>query len=126
MKKDERSPKRIMQTVLLVLLPILILLALLRNIAILRQSHEAERNADHTPPTIFLTRDNRYFVEPGEIYEEEGYAAYDDIDGDITKSVEVSVSDDTVQYKVKDSAGNITIRYRKIPYAEEEEETGTE
>lgn len=126
MKKDERSPKRIMQTVLLVLLPILILLALLRNIAILRQSHEAERNADHTPPIIFLTRDNRYFVEPGEIYEEEGYAAYDDIDGDITKSVEVSVSDDTVQYKVKDSAGNITIRYRKIPYAEEEEETGTE
>ena len=46
----------------------------------------------------------------------EGYAAYDDTDGDITKKVEVTVNDDTVQYKVRDSAGNITIRYRRIPY----------
>ena len=43
-------------------------------------------------------------------------SAYDDTAGDLTKKVEVTVNDDTVQYKVRDSAGNITIRYRRIPY----------
>ena len=117
MEKNTQSRlRKIIRNLLLILLPAVILLAILRGADMFRRKPQAEPNADHTPPSIFLTRDNRYFVEPGEPYEEEGYAAYDDTDGDLTKKVEVTVNDDTVQYKVRDSAGNITIRYRRIPY----------
>jgi len=55
---------------------------------------------------------------PGEQYEEEGYAAYDDHDGDLTKKVESSINGDMVRYRVMDEAGNITVRFRRIPYAD--------
>ena len=117
MEKNTQSRlRKIIRNLILILLSAVILLAILRGAGMFRRKPQVEPNADHTPPSIFLTRDNRYFVEPGEPYEEEGYAAYDDTDGDLTKKVEVTVNDDTVQYKVRDSAGNITIRYRRIPY----------
>ena len=117
MKKEKRSPGSVIRNALLILLPLLIVAALLHNAGLFKKKKQAEQNRDRTPPSIFLTRDNRYFVEPGGQYEEEGYAAYDETDGDITKKVEVSVNGDLVQYKVQDSAGNITIRFRRIPYA---------
>ena len=116
MKKEKRSPGSVIRNALLILLPLLIVAALLHNAGLFKKKKQAEQNRDRTPPSIFLTRDNRYFVEPGGQYEEEGYAAYDETDGDITKKVEVSVNGDLVQYKVQDSAGNITIRFRNIPY----------
>ena len=96
--EEKNTMTRRIQNILLVFLPALFL-------------------ADTTPPSIMLTRDNRYFVQPGEQYEEEGYAAYDDTDGDLTKEVEVSVNGDIIRYRVSDSAGNISIRFRSIPYA---------
>lgn len=107
------------RNILLVLLPILVVCSLLYsavsppNKKNRNQTEEAE--ADTTPPQILLTRDKSYFVRTGEQYEEEGYAAYDNRDGDITKKVEVSVSRDIVRYRVKDEAGNITVRFRQIP-----------
>lgn len=107
------------QNILLVLLPALIMFSLLYS-AISPpgrkdRSQTADTEADTTPPQITLTRDKGYFVRSGELYEEEGYAAYDNHDGDITKKVEVSVNGDTVRYRVKDEAGNITVRFRTIP-----------
>ena len=122
MKKKTSLTWEKIRNLLLVLLPVLILLALARNAAIAHRARREILDRDTTPPQIFLTRDHRYFVGPGEQYEEEGYAAYDDRDGDITKKVEVSISKDMVQYKVRDEAGNITIRCRRIPYAGQEEE----
>lgn len=104
---------------LLVLLPALFLALLLFAVisGMFPPPRTAEEKTDRTPPSIMLTRDNRYFVRPGEEYEEEGYAAYDNLDGDLTKKVEVSVGKDMVCYRVMDTAGNITIRFRRIPYA---------
>ena len=61
--------------------------------------------------------------QPGGQYEEEGYAAYDDTDGDLTSQVEISVNGDIVRYRVSDSAGNVAIRFRKIPYADTSSES---
>lgn len=115
------TPLNRIREVLLVLLPA-ILLAFLAYTALSggpdHLKEPAPEDPDTTPPALFLTRDEDYFVLPGDQYEEEGYAAYDDRDGDLTKKVEVSVNGDTVRYRVMDSAGNITVRFRQIPYAE--------
>ena len=118
MSKKALHSRQILRTALPVLLPILFLAILSGCGSGRRPARSSSTGPDTTPPRIFLTRDNRYFVMPGEEYEEEGYAAYDDRDGDISNRVEVSKSKDMVQYKVKDSAGNITIRFRRIPYGE--------
>ncbi len=118
MEKENFSPKKIVRDILLVLLPLLIILAILRVSGVFTHKKQTEPTGDHTPPSVFLTRDNRYFVPQGGQYEEEGYAAYDETDGDITKKVEVTVHGDIIQYKVQDSAGNITIRFRTIPYGD--------
>ncbi|MBR2729543.1 MAG: hypothetical protein Q4C02_06580 [Eubacteriales bacterium] len=116
-----RNPLNRIREILLILLPA-ILLAFLAYTALsggpddLKQP--APEDPDTTPPALFLTRDEDYFVLPGEQYEEEGYAAYDDRDGDLTKKVEVSVNGDTVRYRVVDSSGNITVRFRQIPYGD--------
>lgn len=116
---DSRKRRRI-QNILLILLPILIAATLLLTSTAKRRRHrEQSRPPDREPPTIHLTRDKNYFVLPGEQYEEEGYAAYDDRDGDLTKKVESSINGDMVRYRVMDEAGNITVRFRRIPYADQ-------
>ena len=76
---------------------------------------------DRTPPVIELTRKADYFVDSPEEYEEEGYTASDDRDGDLTDKVTVSVTENTICYRVSDRAGNIAQEYREIPLRE----TGT-
>ena len=53
---------------------------------------------------------------PWQEYKEEGFSASDDRDGDLTDQVERSVLEDRICYKVTDSAGNLTVVYRDIPY----------
>lgn len=121
---EKRSPRGRLREFLLVLLPAAFLALFAYTILSggpARKAAPSEGAPDTTPPSLFLTRDEDYFVLPGETYEEEGYAAYDDRDGDLTKKVEVSVNGDTVRYRVSDSAGNITVRFRQIPFAEAEE-----
>lgn len=117
MNEQNRLPARI-RAILLVLLPALVLALLLYSVlsGLIPARHDSGDSFDRTPPSIALTRDNRYYVFPGEQYEEEGYAAYDNVDGDLTKQVEVAVNGDFVRYRVKDSAGNIAVRFRRIPY----------
>ncbi|MBQ2641491.1 MAG: DUF5011 domain-containing protein [Lachnospiraceae bacterium] len=108
------------KNILLAVLPALFLALLLFPFLSGSLPHRKEGlsgpEADTTPPTIMLTRDNRYYIRRGEEYEEEGYAAYDNLDGDLTRQVEVSINGDYVRYRVSDSAGNITVRFRRIPY----------
>ena len=115
--KEKRTMYDHIRNFLLVFLPGLFLAVLIYSALSGRWTKPVKEKSDTTPPSIMLTRDNRYFVRPGEQYEEEGYAAYDDTDGDLTKQVQVSVNGDMVRYRVSDSAGNITIRFRRIPYA---------
>ena len=115
--EEKNTMTRRIQNILLVVLPALFLALLIYSALSGRFTKPEGKKTDTTPPSIMLTRDNRYFVQPGEQYEEEGYAAYDDTDGDLTKEVEVSVNGDIIRYRVSDSAGNISIRFRSIPYA---------
>lgn len=76
------------------------------------------RVIDTTAPVIDLKTNNDYFVIPGQPYEEEGFTATDDYDGDITAKVERTEADGKVTYKVKDSSGNETVVVRQLRYAD--------
>lgn len=70
---------------------------------------------DTTGPVITLTGNSDVTMCPNALqYEEEGYQAFDNYDGDITANVEVTEETDKVIYKVKDSSGNETTVERKI------------
>lgn len=71
---------------------------------------------DKVPPVISLDHEEGYVVMPWQEYKEEGFSASDDRDGDLTDQVERSVLEDRICYKVTDSAGNLTVVYRDIPY----------
>lgn len=68
---------------------------------------------DITPPTITLKGDTSITIDAGTSYEEPGYTANDNIDGDITDKVEISGSVNiyhagtyTLTYTATDSHGN--------------------
>lgn len=68
------------------------------------------------PPVITLNHDEDYVLMPWQEYEEEGYSASDDRDGDLTDQVRRTVLEDRICYKVTDKAGNLSVLYRDIPY----------
>lgn len=66
---------------------------------------------DKTPPELDLIGNleiNNCFKS----YQEEGYAAFDNYDGDLTQKVEKEIKDGKIIYKVKDSSNNITTKER--------------
>ena len=80
---------------------------------------------DKVAPVITLNGDNEIKVNIGDIYTEEGYVAVDDCDGDITERVAVEGTVDTatpgnylIEYKVKDSYGNVATVSRNISVAD--------
>lgn len=75
---------------------------------------------DATPPQIELKTDEDYYTLPNEEYEEEGFTATDNYDGDLTDRVERTVQDGLVLYTVADSSGNVGIVTREIPYNDPE------
>lgn len=72
------------------------------------------RVVDTTAPVIILKTVPGYMTLPGEEYQEEGYTAEDDYDGDITDKVQVRTENDVMYYTVKDSSGNETTVERQI------------
>lgn len=70
---------------------------------------------DTTSPVITLTGESEVTICPNAPqYEEEGFQAFDNYDGDISANVEVTQENDKVIYKVKDSSGNETLIERKV------------
>ena len=70
---------------------------------------EADRTVDvvdDTPPEITLTTGPDAYTLPGHPYEEEGYTATDNYDGDLTDQVASEEKDGVVYYSVTDSSGN--------------------
>ncbi len=67
-------------------------------------------------PVISLTANEGTFTFPGQPYEEEGYSASDNYDGDMTSAVIREEKDGKVYYTVTDSSGNTTQVVRDIFY----------
>ena len=71
---------------------------------------------DTKAPEIRLITIEGSYTIPGEAYEEEGYTAYDNADGDITDRVKSYEEDGIVYYSVTDSSGNKAETQRVIYY----------
>ena len=71
---------------------------------------------DTTAPTIVLVHKDNAFTLPGHNYQEEGFVAEDNHDGDITHKVQRMISDGFVHYRVTDSSGNVAEVKREIVY----------
>ena len=76
---------------------------------------------DTQAPVINLTGDTEITIEAGNSYEEAGFSASDNYDGDITDKVEISgevdtytTGDTTIVYSVKDSSGNEAFAERVV------------
>ena len=102
--RSARSPFRLLPSLLLVL----VLLFAIGRVMF--------GGRDTESPVITLEYKSDYTVLPGAEYEEEGFSATDNRDGDLTDRVERTVMEDKICYKVSDRAGNITVRYRDIPF----------
>ncbi len=73
---------------------------------------------DDVAPEITLLTKEGSFTLPDAEYEEEGYTASDNYDGDITDRVERVVEYDKVTYSVTDAAGNTTTVVRKVEHSD--------
>lgn len=73
---------------------------------------------DTQAPEIFLTTDPDHYTLPGGTYEEEGFTAFDNHDGDITDAVQRTLTEDQVIYRVTDASGNTTEVTRPIHYSD--------
>ena len=75
---------------------------------------------DKTAPELNLEGEAEVKVCSLEKFEEPGYSAIDNYDGDITERVEKVTNDSLIDYKVKDSSGNETKKERKLIVTDEE------
>ena len=73
------------------------------------------RVVDTQPPVITLVSDDVPGVLPGNVYEEAGYTAFDNVDGDITHRVVRREEAGEITYAVVDSSGNPTSVTREVP-----------
>ncbi|MBR2309318.1 MAG: polysaccharide deacetylase family protein [Oscillospiraceae bacterium] len=76
------------------------------------------RVVDTQKPVITLETDPEHYTLPGHSYEEEGFAATDNYDGDITDRVKRTEKDGVVTYTVTDSFGNTVSVTRQIQYSD--------
>lgn len=78
------------------------------------------RVVDTVAPVITLTENPEAYTLPGHPYNEEGFLATDNCDGDITSKVEFREADGKVIYSVSDHSGNTTTVERPIRYYDPE------
>ena len=71
---------------------------------------------DFEAPVITLQENPELYTLPGQPYREEGFTAFDRVDGDMTKQVKVQEKDGIVYYTVADAAGNEARAQRRIIY----------
>ena len=70
---------------------------------------------DTTAPDLSLIGGNEYNVCKLDSFEDPGFSAMDNYDGDLTAKVEKNnISDDEIEYKVSDESGNVAKQNRKL------------
>ncbi len=75
---------------------------------------------DREKPVINLKGNNPSVVCPNKHYEEEGYEALDNYDGDLSDEIERVDNHNNILYTVKDSSNNMTVIERNIIYEDKE------
>ena len=75
---------------------------------------------DNEKPVIKLNGYEESYVCPSKKYEEDGFSASDNYDGDLTKKVKVTKKDNEVIYTVTDSSNNKTTVKRKLIFQDKE------
>lgn len=75
---------------------------------------------DEDSPVINLKGEDEHTYCPSVTYEEEGYEASDEYDGNLTDNVQSSVTSEGILYTVYDSSGNKGEALRKINYEDKE------
>lgn len=80
------------------------------------------RFIDNESPVIELNNSNKSYC-PNSTYIEDGYKAYDNVDGDITDNVVKTIKDNKIYYSVSDSSGNKRVIYRSIEFKDDEAPT---
>lgn len=75
---------------------------------------------DKEAPVITLKGKDEVRICPNGDYDEEGYTAYDNYDGDITSKVEIIKNEENITYKVLDSSNNSHIVSRLIKKVDNE------
>ncbi len=63
---------------------------------------------DTTAPELTLKGSNPTLLCPNKTYQEEGFSAFDTVDGDLTQKVLVSLIPDGFKYRVRDRSNNLT------------------
>ncbi len=76
------------------------------------------RPKDTEAPIITLNGNTDVTICPNKSYEEEGYTATDNVDGDLTANVTITTNDNKIIYTVKDSSGNTSTLERTITYTD--------
>ena len=71
---------------------------------------------DTKAPIIELNKIDGYYPKTGETYQEEGFTATDNYDGDITSKIKRTEDKNVITYTVSDSSGNKTSVQRTIEY----------
>lgn len=71
---------------------------------------------DTKAPIIELNKIYGYYPKTGETYQEEGFTATDNYDGDITSKIKRTEDKNVITYTVSDSSGNKTSVQRTIEY----------
>ncbi len=74
---------------------------------------------DGEKPQLKLAGDNPSIVCPKHKYEEAGFEAVDNIDGDVSNNVKITAEGDKIIYSVSDSSGNIETQTREIVYKDD-------
>jgi len=75
---------------------------------------------DEESPLIELVGGEEVLVCPNKEYEELGYSANDNYDGNISDKVKITKSHDLIKYSVKDTSGNNFNIERKLKYVDNE------
>lgn len=81
-----------------------------------KKIHVTVNIKDTKSPEITLVTNPENYTNPNETYQEEGFTAMDNYDGDLTASVVREEKDGKVIYRVTDSSGNETVVERTIAY----------
>ena len=68
-----------------------------------------------TKPPVLVLKDMEGEYVPGEPFQEPGYEAVDDLDGDVTDRVVRTEEKDQILYAVTDRSGNPTVVKRSVP-----------